>query len=201
MPLLTALLLVITVRTYDSYGVPARDMSTAVRVASHTLAAAGVRTEWIDCSGAAAPERCATATDRSELIVRIIRDPGGPKAGDALGNAAVETVIKEGSFATLYATRIAAQATSAGADPGTLLGRAAAHEIGHLLMGSITHARRGLMRARWSRLDLQRRFERDWLFSPDEAAQLQRRVAARVNGAPLARDAVIASAAPRYDGQ
>jgi hypothetical protein len=188
MALLTALFLVITVRTYDSYGVPARDVGTAIRVASRTLASAGVMTEWIDCSSATSPDHCATVSGRSELIVRIMRGPGGADrrdAGDALGAAAVETVVQEGSFATLYADRIVAQASAAGTDVGTLLGRAAAHEIGHLLMGTAAHAPRGLMRARWSRVDLQRRFERDWLFSPDEAAQLQSRVAARASGAPL----------------
>ncbi len=36
-----------------------------------------------------------------------------------------------------------------------ILGHAAAHEIGHLLLGSNSHSPQGLMRARWSRQDLQ----------------------------------------------
>jgi hypothetical protein len=202
MALLTALFLVITVRTYDGYGLPARDFGTAVRVASRTLAAAGVTTNWIDCSAAVAPDRCGAVAGRSELVVRIIRGPGGRDSGDALGTAAVETGVKEGSFASLYADRIVAQAVAAGSDPGTLLGRAAAHEIGHLLIGTTAHAPHGLMRARWSRSELQRRFERDWLFSPHEAAQLQSRVAARTAGAPLTPDVAIAiTALQRHDGR
>lgn len=201
MSLLTALFLVITVRTYDSYGVPPRDFGSAVGVASRTLAAAGVTTEWIDCSAANAPDRCAAVAGRSELIVRILWGPRGPdgRDGGPLGTAAVETAVQQGSLASLYADRIIAQAAAAGADLGTLLGRAAAHEIGHLLMGTAAHAPRGLMRARWSRSDLQRRFERDWLFSPAEAAQLQGQVAARTGSAPFAPDAVMATAARRHD--
>ena len=85
MHLLTAVLLIVTVRTYDSYGVPARDLQTAIRVASRTLAAAGIATEWIDCGAAAAPDRCGAVAGRSGIIVRIARAPGGRGAGDALG--------------------------------------------------------------------------------------------------------------------
>src|ERR1700730_13696474 len=181
MHLLTAVLLILTVKTYDSYGVPAPDLQTAIRVASTALSDAGIATEWIDCSADAAPDRCGAAPGRAALIVRIARGPGGRDAGDVLGYAAVDTMAKEGSLATIYADRVVAHATAAGWDPGTLLGRATAHEIGHLLMGTHDHAARGLMRARWSSSDLQRRFTRDWLFSAHEAAQMRARIAARSN--------------------
>ena len=45
-----------------------------------------------------------------------------------------------------------------------ILGHAAAHEIGHLLLGSNSHSPFGLMRARWSGQDLQNAC---WEFSPD----------------------------------
>jgi hypothetical protein len=61
-------------------------------------------------------------------------------------------------------------------------------------MGTADHAPRGLMRALWSRSDLQRRFEREWRFSPHEAAQLRRRVAARASTAPITTDAMLISA-------
>ena len=193
MDLLTAALLVVTVRTYDSYGVPARDLQTAIRVASTALAAAGVATKWIDCDTAG--DRCGAVAERSAIIVRISRGPGGRDGGDALGTAAVDMSVKQGSLATLYFDRVVAHASAAGADPGTLLGRAAAHEIGHLLMGTTAHAPHGLMRGRWSRTDLQRRFERDWLFSAPEADWMRRQVAARAKTAPTSSDLVVASAA------
>jgi hypothetical protein len=117
--------------------------------------------------------------ERSEIIVRISRGPGGRDGGDTLGNATVDKRVSRGSLATLYFDRVVAQASAAGADPGILLGRAAAHEIGHLLMGTTAHAPHGLMRARWSRTELQRQFQRDWLFSANDAERMRRQVAVR----------------------
>jgi hypothetical protein len=202
MPLFTAVLLLMTIRIYDGFGVPAADLHTAIRTASNTLADAGIVTDWIECRADPAADRCSRVTGESELVVRLSRAPGGRDAGDALGNAAVDTLMREGALATLYADRIAAHAAAAGADPGTLLGRAAAHEIGHLLMGTTGHAQRGLMRAHWSQADLQRRFEREWRFSAAEAQQLRDRVAARMHAAPIEVAAVVASATlERQDGR
>ena len=50
-----------------------------------------------------------------------------------------------------------------------LLGRALAHEIGHLLLGTTPHASTGLMRALWSTATLKRDNADDWLFTPADA--------------------------------
>jgi hypothetical protein len=201
MALLTAALLMVTIRTYDAYGVPAPDLQRAIMVASATLSAAGIATDWIDCRREAASDRCRAATNRAEIIVRIGRAPGGPDRGEVLGSAAVDTLARAGSLATLYADRIAAHAAAAGTDPGTLLGRAAAHEIGHLLMGTTGHARRGVMRARWSQADLQQRLAREWRFSAQEAQQMRDGVV-RATAASDALEPLVASAAlTRPDGR
>jgi hypothetical protein len=192
MHLLSAVLLAVTIRIYDSYGVPTHDVDSAIRMASATLAAAGITTEWIRCTpAAAAPDRCGNAGGRLDIVVRISRAPDGRDGGEELGEAAVDTTVKAGTLATLYADRITSQAAAAGVDQGTLLGRAAAHEIGHLLMGTTAHTPQGVMRARWSRWDLQRRFGRDWQFSSAEAEKMQMRVAARADSAATERHSPI----------
>lgn len=55
----------------------------------------------------------------------------------------------------------------------TLLGRAIAHEMGHLLLGSAEHARAGLMRALWSHDELRGMKPAHWEFSPREASQMR----------------------------
>lgn len=55
----------------------------------------------------------------------------------------------------------------------TLLGRAIAHEIGHLLLGSAEHPRIGLMRALWSQEELQGLKPAHWGFSTREAAHMR----------------------------
>ncbi len=77
-----------------------------------------------------------------------------------------------------------ALALLAGVDVTDVLSRAVAHEIGHLLLGSREHARRGLMRALWSAADFRRNATLDWLFSPDEARTMRQTVARRVPDGP-----------------
>jgi hypothetical protein len=55
------------------------------------------------------------------------------------------------------------------------LGRAAAHEIGHYLLASKTHAPSGLMRAQFATADFIERSPRNFRLSPAELRQLERR--------------------------
>jgi len=52
--------------------------------------------------------------------------------------------------ATLGGHAVKAAVERAGIDPGALLGRALAHEVGHLLLRSPGHSPGGLMRAVWT---------------------------------------------------
>jgi multidrug efflux pump subunit AcrA (membrane-fusion protein) len=61
-------------------------------------------------------------------------------------------------------------AAKAAADPSTVLGRALAHELGHLLMGTAEHSPRGLMRELWSQLELRQNNAADWCFLADQVA-------------------------------
>ncbi|MEO5822443.1 MAG: hypothetical protein ABIT71_18195 [Vicinamibacteraceae bacterium] len=53
-----------------------------------------------------------------------------------------------------------------------ILGRVTAHEIGHLLLGTNSHAPTGLMQATW---DLKRRHPSDWQFTSANAAKMRSR--------------------------
>jgi hypothetical protein len=68
---------------------------------------------------------------------------------------------------------------------GQILGHAAAHEIGHLLMGSNSHSPHGLMRAGWGTKELQDMAERRLLFSNSEGNRMRVRIAARLQGSPV----------------
>jgi hypothetical protein len=70
----------------------------------------------------------------------------------------------------------------AAADPRQVLGLAIAHEIGHLLLNTNTHAAAGLMRAGWSRSELHRNVSSDWRFLDTEAAMMRAAVATRRSG-------------------
>jgi len=167
----------LVVRTYNNAGVTAAEMTRARGVASVILEGARLQAVWRDCASA-----CDDAPGPRELIVRIVAAPQGIVA-DSLGCALVDLQDGAGTLATIYSDRINMVASRTGVDAGTLLGRAVAHEIGHLLLGTARHSASGLMRALWSDRELQRGKTADWTFAPDEIEGIVRRFATRPCGA------------------
>jgi hypothetical protein len=168
----------IHVRLYNAGVVPAAVQAAAMRAAAMTLAAAGVGTSWQTCgeaSDAASSTHCETPLGRSELSVRFVNLPGTASVHGELplGYSLVDTTAGAGKLATIYVDRVRWLAVEAGIDMPTLVGLALAHEIGHLLLGTNRHARAGLMRAVWSRAELQRGEAADWLFGRSDAARMR----------------------------
>jgi hypothetical protein len=175
---------VLVLRTYDTSGVPAAEMKAATETAAPILQRAGIELVWRDCRR----EGCNEAADGPEMIMRIVTSSGRHGnargcAADSLGCSMVDAASRSGSFATVYADRVLDFAAVAGGAPGALLGRTIAHEVGHLLLGTSTHSRAGLMRAVWTEWEVRREVPADWWFSPKEAADLRRRLAARATDA------------------
>jgi hypothetical protein len=187
-----ALALLLVIRTYDMFGVSAGDLDTARRTADGALRAAGLDTSWTACraNGPHADQpsaRCGLVPESGELLIRIVADGGRTVEPDALGDAFIDTRSRQGVLATLYGGRIAALAEQAGIEPGPLLGRALAHEVGHLLLGTSAHRGRGLMRAQWTLEELRRPIDVDWRFSGSDALAMQAGLTRRLNTPPHER--------------
>jgi len=191
--------LLLTARFYSIADVPAGDRVAATEVASNILHAAGIDVRWMDCNDRvsdgrpATREICLTPLHSDEVIVRLVAAPASGRAlnrpgADRLGDAYVDTAAAAGALATVYVDRVAAMARTAGIDAGTLLGRVAAHEIGHLLLGTASHRSSGLMRAEWSTTLLQRRIANDWRLSKLDAANARDGVLRRARALPLANN-------------
>lgn len=163
----------LVVRMYETFGVPAEEMARARTVTAAILKDAGLHAVWRDCSAG-----CADALGSAEVLVRIVAAPGAIVA-DSLGCAVIDLQQGTGMLATVYADRVHVLASRTGVSAGTILGRAVAHEIGHLLLGSARHSAGGLMRALWSDRELRRRLAADWTFSREEVARIRRGLAAR----------------------
>ena len=88
----------------------------------------------------------------------------------------MRTTTRSGALATIYIDRVTWLADSAGVDARLVLGRAIAHELGHLLLGTNAHSDAGLMRAVWSCDALQRNTTVDWLFAPADASAMRQAV-------------------------
>jgi hypothetical protein len=175
----------LVLRVYNVYGLSESELETARATVHEVFDQAGVQTIWRNCLSTG-DDPCGEQLDTNEMVVRLIRSPYGARISTA--------DLRRGSFTTVYPDRVDTIAQRFGRDRGLLLGRAIAHELGHLLLGSTTHAATGLMRARWSGRPMQAPQPEDWLFSATEARQLRDATAARTTvPAPVDRIAAVAS--------
>jgi hypothetical protein len=170
----------IIVRTYDSVGVSPGEMDQARTSVDAILASTGIRPIWRPCHQPA----CTEPVKPHEVVVRIVTS-GPQSAPDSLGFSMVDVSQHAGSLATIYEDRVHALAASAEVESGRLLGRVIAHEVGHMLLGTTSHSRVGLMRALWVTGELRRDSPADWTFSRSESAELRQRVIARTETAAV----------------
>jgi hypothetical protein len=166
----------VTIRLYDTFGMPPADLRTAMRTAETTLRSGSIYTAWVVCPPpkpvpAGNSSGCTGVPQESDLLVRIVRAPQDSVPTDRLGFAAVDTAASRGRLATVFPERVARLAAQSRLPDGTLVGYAIAHEVGHLLLGA-SHAPRGLMRSRWTIAEMNRRLPTDWRFSREEAARM-----------------------------
>ena len=174
----------VVIRTYDSAALPVADLQTAVATATGILEASGLEMAWHACEVALvrnAAHPCAAPLGANEIAVRIVRltTDAGYRGELPLGYSLVDTATRSGTLATIYLDRVAWLSEAAGVDRDVVLGRALAHEVGHLLLGTNAHSQAGLMRAVWSCEALQRNMRRDWLFAPADARALRQAVRLR----------------------
>jgi len=171
----------LTVSLYNDAGVPASELVQAERAASWTLHQAGLEVLWINCGGPSEPSpkgaSCREAIALRHLQLRIIRRSRGlPQSVfgvsylDADGSGCNSDIflepIQELRRQQNYQLNL-----------GTLLGHVAAHEIGHLLLGTNAHSRSGIMRADWHQAELDSAARRQLLFTEEQARSMRRRLA------------------------
>ena len=175
----------VVVRVYDANGVLAGTNRQALDEARKALEAASIDVVWRMCP---ASPSCDAPMGPGELAIRIVRAPVPlhQTAIVSLGDALIDARAGAGVLATVYIDRIVRLAANAGVDCRTLLGRAIAHELGHLLLATTTHGPVGLMRAYWSQEEVRRGQGRDWTFAPTELATMRRRAEALERDARLA---------------
>jgi len=176
------------VRIYGAQALPPPQDQSALREARAILAQAGLAPEWVPCASGASAARCAIPLGNAELVVRVVTAPPQPYSARPLplGYSLVDARTRSGSLATIYLDRVQWLAAASTTDVAALLGRAIAHEIGHLLLGTPHHAPFGVMRAIWSRQLVRHSRPNEWRFSVHEAKQMRAAVTARIAAGRLA---------------
>jgi hypothetical protein len=165
----------ITVRVYQTAGLPPTLEQRALTEAETVLRAARVDARWENCTDLSRPSAaCDAPAKPSEFFLRVLRE--GPTRQDTssrLGDAIIGRRPGDGVLATVYFNHFARVAEVAETDVALLLGRVAAHELGNLLMHSSAHARRGLMRPNWTPHEVRRDLPADWTFTAGDVAAMR----------------------------
>jgi hypothetical protein len=85
-----------------------------------------------------------------------------------------------GIIAGVYLDRTADMARAIGADLHVVLGHTMAHEIGHLLIGTNSHAGRGIMRPAWGDREVHLAKTGALGFTREQAVKMQAQVKTRL---------------------
>jgi hypothetical protein len=161
----------LTVRVYQTARLPSALEQRALAEAETVLRAGLVDVRWQECTGLNSPPTCDVPPGPSELLLAV-REGACQDTPPTLGKAFV--VRREGGvLATVYVNCVAWLATAAGTDVAVLLGRVAAHELGHLIIRTSAHARRGLMRPNWTLDEVRRNHAGDWAFTGGDVAAMR----------------------------
>jgi hypothetical protein len=143
---------------------------------------AGVELEWLDCQTAGQPSAdCLRPLGATRLRLELF--PGRNKKSPSLAGVAT---IRSGSsvLACVYPETVHELAAKVSWDLGELLGHAAAHEIGHLLLRTAGHSPAGIMRASWEVKDLWHLPHSGLVFLPGQLKKVQVVLAAEAPALP-----------------
>ena len=184
---------VVTISVHNDVAVPWGTIRGAEEEASLVFRQAGIDVEWLNCQAvsevtvAAEKSRsCGEAIFPEHLQLRIVKRSVGlsPKV------MGISFLSEDGSGcqADVFYERIEGLRRESNASLASILGDVASHEIGHLLLGTNSHASRGIMRAVWGRDELASVTQRALIFSEKESAQMRARLGSaetRKKDAPL----------------
>ena len=170
----------VTVSVHNDAGISLGILFQAESEASRIFRQSGLQIRWLNCSLAPRvpenPVECTTADFPAHLQLRIAKHSLNLNEF-AMGISYLST-DGTGCYADLFYDRAQLIHQSSQVSVATLLGHGIAHEIGHLLLGTNSHAPAGLMRARWQPADLASASRGRLLFSPLESLEMRNKLSA-----------------------
>ncbi|HEV2350044.1 MAG TPA: hypothetical protein VG028_09400 [Terriglobia bacterium] len=143
--------------------------------ASRLFDRAGVRIVWVDCALTQEEIALHPQCSNPDVVLRFLPASMTTRLdehAEALGQSIGWGGNGRAWSANVFYARVLELSSSWNLDPAQVLGDAAAHELGHLLLGP-GHARTGIMLAVWSPLDLRRASQGGLKFTEGEMALLK----------------------------
>jgi hypothetical protein len=163
-------------------------ISHAEAEATRIFSASGIRLRWVDCSQTPV---CHHVPEANEFVLSIV--PDGQTSSELVYGVAFLGPGGEGKYADLFFGRVEAAAVESGFSVQRLLGAVAAHELGHLLLGTHAHSYEGIMCPVWKKAVLQRMEMGTLLFTGGESVRMK----ARLAGESAGRFPAFTQASPR----
>ena len=163
----------ITVFVYNSARVSSPDLARSEQEAGTIFRQAGIASAWVDCTGSSA-DICHHPAGPNQFVLHIV--PGGQTSTDAVFGVAFLGPDGIGKYSDVFYNRIEQMHRDFGTSPAQLLGTVAAHEIGHLLLGSNSHSLTGVMSPRWNRQELERVGMGRLGFSAEQSSRMRARI-------------------------
>jgi hypothetical protein len=139
--------------------------------AARIFRAAGIELNWVDCS---ATHQCHRPPGRNEFVLSLLQD--GKTASDMAFGVAFMGADGIGKYSDVFVARIERQCGLSGQDFARLLGTVAAHELGHLVLGSHAHSDVGVMNPTWRESALRQLEVGNLLFTRDQASLMRQRL-------------------------
>jgi hypothetical protein len=166
----------IAVLVYDSVQIPLSVLDQAERDAATIFRTAGVEVRWVNCSNGSAlvDDSCHHVPGSNQLVLHIV--PRGKTSTDLVFGLSFLDEDGTGKYSDVFFDRIADAGRAFGANPSRLLGAVAAHELGHLLLGSHAHSCIGIMTPQWEKQTLRSLNRGRLLFTPEQASRMQARI-------------------------
>jgi hypothetical protein len=170
----------VTVSVHNDAGIPLAVLLHAESEASRIFRQSGLELRWLNCSPPPHvpenPSECATADFPRHLQLRIAKH--SLNLNEFAMGISYLSADGTGCYANLFYDRAQLIHETSQVSVATLLGHGIAHELGHLLLGTNSHAPIGIMRARWQPADLASASKGTLVFSSLESQEMQTKLSA-----------------------
>ena len=188
----------VTVSVYNDADVSPEVLTQAEGETAKIFARAGLEVIWSTCvssrdtvspdtpiptrTGLANSASCVQFDWPSHLALRIVHRPSRP-LNEVFGMAFL-SANGTGCYSDVFFDRAKELLADWNVDLASLLGNVAAHELGHLLLGSNSHALDGIMKAHWQREELLKVKRDKLLFTAEQAERMRGKLVAARLGSP-----------------
>lgn len=176
----------IRIAVYDQSHLPPAVIEAAGVEAKRIFRTSGIPISWINCSAhLEIQEACEIDPNDGQFLILRILDKGHASTNLVLGQAFLGS-DGFGRYADVYLDRLKRLHDADRFNLSELLGAVAAHELGHLLLGSGAHSVSGIMTPIWDGNQLRHVEAGALVFLPQQSNRIRKRIEILKHREPIA---------------